>query len=98
MKIGKKIRFNEICKVWKRENDFSDWLVTEEGVSPLAEELGIELENLTREFRPDDFPCDMVWNRLGDDSHIVFIEKQYNHDYLEKPLTYATVYKSLGLA
>jgi hypothetical protein len=32
MKIGKKIRFNEIRKVWKKENDFSDWLVTEEGV------------------------------------------------------------------
>ena len=98
MKIGKKIRFNEIRKVWKKENDFSDWLVTEEGVSLLAEELGIELENLTRESRPGDFPCDIVGNRLGDESHIVVIENQYgktNHDHLGKLLTYAAVHKAM---
>lgn len=54
MKIGKVIRFMEIRHVWKKENDFSDWLVTEDGAALLAEELGLEIENLTRESRPGD--------------------------------------------
>jgi hypothetical protein len=98
MNIGKKVRFEEIRKVWKKENDFSDWLVTEDGVALLADELGIEIENLTRECRPGDYPCDIVGNLLGDENHVVVIENQYgktNHDHLGKLLTYAAVHKAM---
>ena len=98
MLIGKRERVQDVRQVWKRETDFSDWLVTEEGVTLLAEELGIEIENLTRESRPGDYPCDVVGNLLGDENHIVVIENQYgktNHDHLGKLLTYAAVHKAM---
>ena len=44
MQIGKKTRVQDVRTVWKKENDFSDWLVTEDGMSLLSEELGIEVE------------------------------------------------------
>lgn len=98
MKIGKKVRVPDVRQVWKKENDFSDWLVTEDGVALLAEELGVEIENLTRESRPGDYPCDIVGNRLGDEIHVVVIENQYgktNHDHLGKLLTYAAVHRAM---
>ncbi|MFZ4508945.1 MAG: DUF4268 domain-containing protein [Fimbriimonas sp.] len=98
MNIGKKVRVEDVRLVWKRETDFSDWLVTEEGVALLAEEIGIEIENLSRESRPGDFPCDIAGNRLGHPDHIVVIENQYgktDHDHLGKLLTYAAVHKAM---
>lgn len=98
MLIGKREWVQDVRQVWKRETDFSDWLVTEDGVTLLAEELGIEIENLTRESRPGDYPCDIVGNLLGDENHIVVIENQYgktNHDHLGKLLTYAAVHKAM---
>ncbi len=98
MLIGKRERVEDIRQVWSREGDFSDWLVTEDGITLLAEELGIEIENLTRESRPGDYPCDIAGNLLGDDDHIVVIENQYgktNHDHLGKLLTYAAVHKAM---
>jgi hypothetical protein len=98
MEIVRRTRFQEIRKVWPKENQFSDWLISQEGYEFLAEELGIELENLRRESRPGDFPCDIVGNLLGDEHHIVVIENQYgktNHDHLGKLLTYAAVHKAM---
>lgn len=98
MLIGRRERFQNIRQVWQREIDFSDWLVTEDGMSFLSEELEIELENLTRESRPGNFPCDIVGNVLGDEDHIVVIENQYgktDHDHLGKLLTYAAVHKAM---
>ncbi len=97
MQIGKKTRVQDIRSVWKKENDFSDWLVTEDGMSLLSEELGIEVENLRREVRAGDYPCDIVGNLLGDEHHVVVIENQYgktDHDHLGKLLTYAAVHKA----
>ena len=97
MQIGKKTRVQDIRSVWKIENDFSDWLVTEDGMSLLSEELGIEVENLRREVRAGDYPCDIVGNLLGDEHHVVVIENQYgktDHDHLGKLLTYAAVHKA----
>ena len=97
MQIGKKTRVQDIRSVWKKENDFSDWLVTEDGMSLLSEELGIEVENLCREVRAGDYPCDIVGNLLGDEHHVVVIENQYgktDHDHLGKLLTYAAVHKA----
>lgn len=98
MLIGKRERVEDVRSVWRREPDFSDWLVTEDGASLLAEELGLEIENLHRESRPGDFPCDISGNLLGDENHIVVIENQYgktNHDHLGKLLTYAAVHKAM---
>jgi hypothetical protein len=97
MQIGKKTRVQDIRSVWKKENDFSDWLVTEDGMSLLSEELGIEVENLRREVRAGDYPCDIVGNLLGDEHHVVVIENQYgktDHDHLGKLLTYAAGHKA----
>lgn len=98
MLIGKKTRVQDVRTVWKKENDFSDWLVTEDGMSLLSEELGIEVENLRREVRAGDYPCDIVGNLLGDEHHVVVIENQYgktDHDHLGKLLTYAAVHKAM---
>jgi hypothetical protein len=67
VKIKKIVRLEEIRKAWKKENDFSEWLVTEDEVSLLAEERGIKVENLTRESRPADYPTDIVGNQLGNE-------------------------------
>lgn len=96
--VAKIERTQDIHWVWKRETDFSDWLVTEDGVAFLAEELGIEIEDLRRESRPGDYPCDLLGNLLGDENHIVVIENQYgktNHDHLGKLLTFAAVHKAM---
>jgi hypothetical protein len=98
MLIGKRRRVQDIRLVWKQENDFSDWLVTEDGISLLAEELGLELENLVRESSTGIYRCDIVGNLLGEEQHIVVIENQYgrtNHDHLGKLLTYAAAHKAM---
>jgi hypothetical protein len=59
---------------WRRENDFSDWLVTETDLSFFAAELGIERENPRRECTPRDFPCDIVGNVVGNGAHKAEIE------------------------
>jgi hypothetical protein len=95
--IGKRERVQDLKKVWPRETDFSDWLAEKDGVAFLAEELGLEVENLTRESRPGDFPCDIRGNLVGDEGHVVVIENQYgktDHDHLGKLLTYAAVHKA----
>lgn len=84
--------------LWKSEGDFSDWLVTEEGLEFLVSEIGIQIENARRESRPGDFPCDVVGYMVGDSEHIVVIENQWgktNHDHLGKILTYAAVHKAM---
>lgn len=98
MLVGRRERVQDVRQIWRKENDFSDWLITEDGVTFLAEELGIELENLVRESHPGDYRCDIVGNLLGDEDHIVVIENQYgktNHDHLGKLLTYAAVHKAM---
>ncbi|MBL8087441.1 MAG: hypothetical protein JNM85_05130 [Chthonomonas sp.] len=51
MLIGKRKRAQDDRQVWNRETDFSDWLVSADGSVLPAEELGIEIENLTRKSR-----------------------------------------------
>lgn len=92
MKIGKRQRVENLRNIWPKETDFSDWLVTEDGLALIAEDIGIEVEDAQRECRPGDFPCDIVGHALGDDTHRIVIENQFgktNHDHLGKLLTYA---------
>ena len=93
MKIGKRVRVTDLRKVWSRENDFSDWLITDEGLALLEEDLGISVEDPRRECRPGDFPCDIVGRAVGDERHVIIIENQFgksDHDHLGKLLTYLT--------
>lgn len=63
--------------LWKTEGDFSNWLVTEEGLEFLVSEIGIQIENACRESKPGDFPCDVVGYMVGSSEHIVVIENQW---------------------
>lgn len=97
-RIGKHERLGSIRDVWPREIDFSDWLTSEAGLELLAESFSLEFENITRESRPGDYPCDLVGNLLGDEEHVVVIENQYgktDHDHLGKVLTYAAVHNAM---
>lgn len=94
MLIGKRQRVSNLREIWPKETDFSDWLVTDDGLSLIAEDIGIEVEDAQRECRPGDFPCDVVGHLLGDEGHKVVIENQFgrtNHDHLGKLLTYASM-------
>jgi hypothetical protein len=84
--------------VWSKETEFSDWLVTPEGLELLSEDLEIQIENPVREVRGTNFPCDIVANMVGEEKHIVAIENQFgktNHDHLGKLLTYAATHKAM---
>lgn len=96
--IGRREQVADIRSLWRRETDFSDWLVTEDGLAVIAQDIGIEIEEPRRECRPGDFPCDIVAHLLGDENHHVVIENQFgktNHDHLGKFLTYASVHQAM---
>lgn len=94
MKIGKRESVGNLQGIWAKETDFSDWLVTEDGLQLIAEDLGVEIEDPRREHRPGDFRCDIVGHLVGDENHVVVIENQFgktDHDHLGKLLTYASM-------
>lgn len=69
MKISKRIPATNLRDVWPKETDFSDWLVTEDGLELIATDMGIRVEDPQRECRSGDFPCDIVGHVLGDEDH-----------------------------
>ena len=94
MKISKRQKV-EVRDIWSKETEFSTWLASAEGLELIASDIGIEVENTHTESSPGDFSCDIVGNALGDESHRIVIENQYNktnHDHLGKMLTYAAVH------
>jgi len=98
VQIGKRTPVENIRSVWSKETEFSDWLITPDGIELLAQDLSIEIENTQREAKGSDFSCDIVANLVGDEKHIVVIENQFgrtNHDHLAKLLTYAAVHKAM---
>ncbi|MEZ5163449.1 MAG: DUF4268 domain-containing protein [Fimbriimonadaceae bacterium] len=93
-----KKRVESLSKIFRIETQFSDWLASEEGAETIADELGISIENTTRESRPGDFPCDIVGNLVGDEDHVIIIENQFgrtDHDHLGKLLTYAASHRAM---
>lgn len=97
MEIGKRQRV-DIRNIWRKETEFSNWLVSDDGIELIAQDLGVQIENPRRESRPGDFPCDIVGHMLGNEEHIVVIENQFhktNHDHLGKLLTYAAVHQAM---
>lgn len=98
MQIGRKTAVVDMREIWPTEPKFSDWLVTDEGLALIADEVGVQIENPRRESRPGDFPCDVVGNLQGEESHIVVIENQFgrtDHDHLGKLLTYAAMHSAM---
>lgn len=96
--IAKRSSVQNMRTVWPKETDFSDWLITQDGIDLLAEDLEVEIENPRREARGANFSCDVVANRVGDEKHVVVIENQFgrtNHDHLAKLLTYAAAHKAM---
>jgi hypothetical protein len=96
-KIGKRVPVN-LREVWPRESDFSDWLVSEDGLELIADDIGLEMEDPRREEGIGDFPCDVSGHLLGDPSHRVVIENQFgrtNHDHLGKLLTHAAMHSAM---
>ncbi len=98
MNIGTLERFTDLREIWPTEPNLSDWLVSDEGLARLADDLGIEIEDPIRESRPGDYPCDIVGRAVGQDNHIIIIENQFgrtNHDHLGKLLTYAAMHSAM---
>lgn len=93
LKIGKRSPVTDLRTIWPKENDLSDWLVTDEGLSLIAEDIGVQVEEPQQECHPGDFRCDIVGHVLGEPGHVIVIENQFgktNHDHLGKLLTYAS--------
>jgi hypothetical protein len=96
--IGKRTRVQRITEIWGHETHFSAWLASDEGVELLESDLGLQVENLRCEVRAGQFPCDLVGNLVGDESHKVIIENQYgrtNHDHLGKLMTHAAMHRAM---
>jgi len=96
--IGKRIPVDNLRTLWAKENEFSDWLASAEGMELIAQDLEIQIENPIREAKGTNFPCDIVANMVGEEKHVVVIENQFgrtNHDHLAKLLTYAATQKAM---
>ncbi len=96
--VQRRTQVFNLTEVWGRESLFSDWLVSDDGLAFLAEELGLVIANPRRESRPGSFPCDIVGELAGDPDHVVVIENQWgrtDHDHLGKMLTYAAVHRAM---
>ncbi len=97
-KIGKRIPVTNLRDIWPKEPDFSDWLITEDGLALIAEDIGVEVEDPLREHGLGDFPCDIVGHALGQPNHKIVIENQFgrtDHDHLGKLLTHAAMHSAM---
>lgn len=79
-----------INNVFSREEEFSDWLV--ENIEVLGEKIGIELEDIKREYQIGNYFADILARDTNSGTRVI-IENQFgktNHDHLGKILTYAS--------
>ena len=94
MKLSRITKVNP-REVWKHEAlDFTRWLVKEENISVLADELEISLENIVAEASAGRFNVDIVADEV-DLKYKVIIENQLeatDHKHLGQILTYASSY------
>ena len=67
MTIGKRIPVENLRTLWSKEPEFSDWLVSAEGIELLDQDMEIQIENPKREEKGINFPCDIVANMVGDE-------------------------------
>ena len=90
-----KLQKVDLRKVWENEaRDFSGWLVKDENLALLSEELGIEIEAIGTEQSSGRFKIDILAKEANSGDYII-IENQLeptNHDHLGKVITYAAGY------
>ena len=84
------IEEHDLRSIWPHEeHDFTVWLMN--NIELLTAEIGIEIEDVSREESIGDFSADIVGTELNSGQSVV-IENQYgatNHDHLGKLLTYS---------
>lgn len=84
------IEEHELRSVWPHEEqDFTVWLMN--NIDLLTTEIGIEVEDISREEAVGSFSADIVGTEMNTGRSVV-IENQYNatnHDHLGKLLTYS---------
>ena len=91
-KIAKLQIIEDLRSVWKHEErDFSQWLIREENLQILAEELGIDIIEPESEVNVGPFSVDI--KAETENGKVVIIENQLektDHDHLGKIITYAS--------
>ncbi|MBE6518247.1 MAG: DUF4268 domain-containing protein [Thermoplasmata archaeon] len=92
MKELGRISHCKIRDIWPNENEFSDWLFSEENIELLSETLGLgTIQTEIREDKVGGFRADIVGEE-ADTGRKVIIENQFeksDHDHLGKIITYA---------
>lgn len=91
----------EFKDVWRNEREFDAWLVTEDGLKLLADELGVgELEKADMQVAVGSFYADVVLQEVGNEDEVIVVEnqrKKTDHDHLGKMITYAAGLKAQQL-
>lgn len=93
MKLGKLEKVKDLRSVWPHEaNDFTKWLAKEENLEILGDEIGLDIELISKEAKTGSFSTDILAVESNTDNKII-IENQLeatDHDHLGKVITYAS--------
>lgn len=93
MKLGKLEKVKDLRSVWPHEaNDFTKWLAKEENLEILGDEIGLDIELISKEAKAGSFSTDILAVESNTDNKII-IENQLeatDHDHLGKVITYAS--------
>lgn len=92
-KLGKLEKVKDLRSIWPHEaNDFTKWLAKEENLNTLGEEIGIDIELMSREAKTGSFSTDILAAESNTDNKIIIENQleQTNHDHLGKIITYAS--------
>lgn len=90
-KLGKLSR-TDLREIWKNEEyDFSTWLIEEENLALLSDEIGISIKFIEKEAGVGKYSLDILAEEEGT-GHKIVIENQLentDHDHLGKIITYS---------
>ena len=93
MKLGKLEKVKDLRSVWPHEaNDFTKWLAKEENLEILGDEIGLDIELISKEAKTGSFSTDILAVESNTDNKVI-IENQLeatDHDHLGKIITYAS--------
>ena len=91
-----KLKNVDLRKEWVHENEFTNWLASEEYLDLLSEEIGVNIELIQTEANVGKFNVDILAKEENSERKII-IENQLedtNHDHLGKIITYASGYNA----
>lgn len=93
VKLGKLEKVKDLRSVWPHEaNDFTKWLAKEENLEILGDEIGLDIELISKEAKTGSFSTDILAVESNTDNKVI-IENQLeatDHDHLGKIITYAS--------